>query len=384
MFSLFKSKDRPRPVPKGVKRAARNAKRREYYSDPLPFSPAPPPFNIFTLSTYKSLFSTPAPAKPYVAVWCPATKSVNVFSDVEGEDIWRRGMWGKGTLSRSQPTWRQRKTKEMTGGVQLNLEDITALKRRERAEFKEERLKKERIEREKQLRAESDPNKPTIAETGDEQTANEDQPKRKRRRMTLQTDQELPVYSEDYLDKEVFQLAPEEALFLMHLNLLVVQYKNEPVSLHQFLHLVSTTSRTDDPFLVRYVVYYHFRRQRLIVKPGLKFGVDYLLYDGPIPFVHAGHCVNIIGNYHLWEESGERLVREQITWQEINLWQRLMGNVRKRLKLVYVEIPRMTEKDWRDVDGREDLEKVLQRYRVREVMNSRMIIAKERDVKDDK
>ena len=62
-----------------------------------------------------------------------------------------------------------------------------------------------------------------------------------------------------------------------------------------------------------------------------------------------------------------------------------MVNVRKRLKLVYVEIPPPDSdgRDWRDVESREDFEKVLLKYRVREVMNSRMIIARERDAKPD-
>lgn len=383
MLSLFNLNGSSKAETKG-KRAAKNAKLRAYYADPLPFPPPPPPFNIFSPSTYKSLVTTyPAP-KPYIGRWCPETRSVNISSDAQGLEIWRRGMWGKGTLSRSQPAWRTRKTNEMTGGKSLSLEEITALKRKERAEFKEERLRRERSERKKQLQAEVD-GKPSIEEIND--PVNESS-KRKKRKVGLSTeDREFPVYTEQYLDKEVLQLAPEEALFLMSLELLIVENTDTPLSLSQFLHLIASTSRPDDPFLVRYVVYYHFRRQRLIVKPGLKFGVDYLLYDQPIPFAHAGHCVNIFGNYHLWgDDDGERLVREQVSWQEINLWQRLMGNVRKRLKLVYVEIPPLLnyDKDWRDVTGRQEFENILQRYRIREIMNSRMVIARERDAKLEK
>ena len=36
------------------------------------------------------------------------------------------------------------------------------------------------------------------------------------------------------------------------------------------------------------------------------------------------------------------------------------------------------------MNSKEDLEKVLMRYKIREVMNSRMIIARERDVKPGK
>jgi tRNA-splicing endonuclease subunit Sen2 len=274
----------------------------------------------------------------------------------------------------------------MTGGRQLSLEEITALKRKERAEFKEERLKKERLERERQLYVEG-----KLVRTEDVTEVMEideaEKPKRKRQRMTMPVDKlNLPVYTEEYLDKEVLQLAPEEALFLMHLNLLHVRLEASEtnLTLSQFLHLVTTTSRSDDPFLVRYIVYYHFRRQQIIVKPGLKFGVDYLLYNRPIPFTHAGFCVNVLGSYHLWPEAGERLFRERVTWQEINLWQRLMGNVRKKLRIMWVEIPPVMDGDWRDVSDRKEWEALLANYKVREVCNSRMVIARERDVKPEK
>ena len=82
------------------------------------------------------------------------------------------------------------------------------------------------------------------------------------------------------------------------------------------------------------------------------------------------------------EEEG-RLVRDKLTWQEINLWQRLMGNVKKKLKLVYVEIPPPTEGN-QDVRTKEEFENILLKYKVREVLNSRIVIEKERAVKSEK
>lgn len=296
-------------------------------------------------------------------------------------------MWGKGTLSRSQPSWRERKTKEMTGGKEISLEELTALKRKERAEFKEERLKHERMERERQLRVEAGisfgeqgqetivPNEPGVGE--------EQKPKRKRQKLALQKTQQMPIYSPEYLDKEVLQISPDEALFLLQLGLLVIHYNNAPLSISGFLHLIAT-SAPDDPFLVHYVVYYHYRRQRIIVKTGLKFGVDYLLYYQPIPISHAPHCVNILAVYPPSHPTEEKLVREVVSWQEINLWQRLMGNVRKKLKLVYVLIPTAEGGDWRDVEGKVGLEKVLGRYKLREMENRRMVMARERDIKPGK
>jgi tRNA-splicing endonuclease subunit Sen2 len=278
----------------------------------------------------------------------------------------------------------------MTGKQDSSLEAATARTRKQRAAFKTERLKKEREEREKQRQEEAKEGGlvevakegPAVGQKPNSTDIEDDsqQPTRKRRKTDNDiVESELPVYTEDYLYKEILQLTPEDAVFLMSLDLLTVHHSNKPLTLTEFLHLIIPTSRPDEPFLVRYIAYYHFRRQQLIVKTGLKFGVDYLIYHAPIPFVHAAHCVNVVGDYHLWE-GGERLMRETVSCQEINLWQRLVGNVRKKMKVVYVEIPPAQDGDWRDgVKDKGDLERVLLRYRIREVLNSRVVMARERD-----
>jgi len=58
------------------------------------------------------------------------------------------------------------------------------------------------------------------------------------------------------------------------------------------LHLHSTIApmqslQFDNPFLINYVVYHHYRSLGWVVKGGIKFCVDYLLYKrGPV-FTHA-------------------------------------------------------------------------------------------------
>jgi tRNA-splicing endonuclease subunit Sen2 len=230
-------------------------------------------------------------------------------------------MWGKGTLSRSQPTWRARKTAEMTGNQDSSLEAVTARTRKQRAAFKTERLKKERDEREKQ-RQEEAKERGAVEQKSNSTDIDDDsqQPTKKRHKTDDDlVESELPVYTEDYLDKETLQISPEDALFLMSLVLLCIHHNN-PLTLNEFLHLIVPTSQPDDPFLVRYIDYYHFRRQQLIVKTGLKFSVDYLIYHAPIPFVHAAHCVNVLADYHLWE-GGAQLMRDAVSCQEVNLWQ---------------------------------------------------------------
>ena len=65
----------------------------------------------------------------------------------------------------------------------------------------------------------------------------------------------------------------------------------------QSVHLLPTPPPTpsqplqfDNPFLINYVVYHHYRSLGWVVKGGIKFCVDYLLYKrGPV-FAHA-ECV---------------------------------------------------------------------------------------------
>lgn len=46
-------------------------------------------------------------------------------------------------------------------------------------------------------------------------------------------------------------------------------------------------ARTDNPFLINYVVYHHYRSLGWVVRGGIKFCVDYMLYKrGPV-FSHA-------------------------------------------------------------------------------------------------
>jgi tRNA-splicing endonuclease subunit Sen2 len=51
-------------------------------------------------------------------------------------------------------------------------------------------------------------------------------------------------------------------------------------------------NRFDNPFLVNYVVYHHYRSLGWVIKGGIKFCVDYLLYKrGPV-FHHAESVSN--------------------------------------------------------------------------------------------
>ncbi|XP_023026152.1 tRNA splicing endonuclease subunit 2 [Leptinotarsa decemlineata] len=52
-------------------------------------------------------------------------------------------------------------------------------------------------------------------------------------------------------------------------------------------------SEADPHFKQNYIVYFHFRAKNWVVKPGIKFGGDYLLYKQGPPFFHASYVVII-------------------------------------------------------------------------------------------
>ncbi|KAG5637787.1 hypothetical protein H0H81_003179 [Sphagnurus paluster] len=54
--------------------------------------------------------------------------------------LWRRGFFGKGDLSRSEPSWMARQiNNRKTGGKQMTSEEVTAKRRAERRQFKLDR-----------------------------------------------------------------------------------------------------------------------------------------------------------------------------------------------------------------------------------------------------
>lgn len=82
------------------------------------------------------------------------------------------------------------------------------------------------------------------------------------------------------------------------LNELLLQ--NAPMSLQQIwrnfqsVHsppLTSNSNNFDNPFLINYVVYHHYRSLGWVIKGGIKFCADYLLYRrGPV--FHHAECVD--------------------------------------------------------------------------------------------
>lgn len=195
-------------------------------------------------------------------------------------------------------------------------------------------------------------------------------------------------------DQEHFQLTMEEAFFLSYgLGALTVldPVTKSGISNQDLFSLFRKSSyfppvsnpslSTDDPFLINYVVYHHFRSLGWVVRGGTKFSVDYLLYNrGPV-FSHAEFAVLILPSYSdpYWS-SGPFLQnyvkgKQERSWSWMHCINRVITQVKKTLILVYVDIPA-------PVDGsikENSVDELLQKYKVREVVLKRWSPNRSRD-----
>ncbi|ELR05706.1 tRNA splicing endonuclease subunit sen2 [Pseudogymnoascus destructans] len=193
-------------------------------------------------------------------------------------------------------------------------------------------------------------------------------------------------------NQEHIQLTMEEAFFLSYgLGVLSIQdaHSNLPIPPQDLLPLFRQTSsfpvsatphtRPDDLFIISYVVYHHFRSLGWCVRGGTKFGVDYLLYSrGPV-FSHAEFAVLILPTYsHPYWSSDDAIAkdvqkRQSKKWNWLHCVNRVNGQVKKTLVLVYVDVPPPVNEEGMRVD------EVLARYTVREVVLKRWLSNRSRD-----
>lgn len=285
------------------------------HAQPLPLTvvPLPPliPHNPLSLLhiLYAYLFSR-APAHPqplYRGAFDSATSSVHVTDPASIQAFWNHGFFGKGSLSRSEPTWlsRRRRALGILGKDEaLTAEEITERRRRERRDFKAERARAEKERIQRQLAEEGKLLDPAAAAAVTEEDRKSDSGSVRsvhfapaadvKPSLAHAFDQPTPVPAvvvvADVRDLEHLQLTLEEAFFLAY-GLGVLQITDpedggNTLDVHQLLDLARRHSyfpplepgaalEPDDPFLLNYVVYHHFRSLGWVVKPGIKFGVDY-------------------------------------------------------------------------------------------------------------
>ena len=197
----------------------------------------------------------------------------------------------------------------------------------------------------------------------------------------------------EVVNKEHFQLAPEEAFFLVFaLGALTVldPDTNKPISPGRLLTLFRANSyfppkpldslagalQPHDPFLLQYAVYHHYRSLGWVPRHGIKFGVDWILYQrGPV-FDHSEFGLMTMPSFSDPRWAGYEHETPKRSWSWLMGVNRVLAHVLKGLVLVYVDVPPppIFEEAMR-VGG---IAAALKKYTVREVMVRRFSVNRNR------
>ncbi|XP_076233210.1 tRNA splicing endonuclease subunit 2 [Calliopsis andreniformis] len=126
------------------------------------------------------------------------------------------------------------------------------------------------------------------------------------------------IECESFPVQETLHLTFEETFFLLYglgcLNL--VDFDGNLLDIDSAWHFFC---KADKNFIQKYVVYHYFRSKGWVVKPGLKYGGDFLLYKQGPPFYHASYIVLID------VLDGDSLIRDQNKSMHKSTWNSLLG-----------------------------------------------------------
>ncbi|RDX48241.1 hypothetical protein OH76DRAFT_684627 [Lentinus brumalis] len=379
------------------KGGARRAENNKIYAHPLPlvFS-APEPHSKF--GHVLGLFgpNTRLENPHCEGIFDPATRSVWVTNEKDSMILWRRGFFGKGNLSRSEPSWLARQINaRKAAGKYMTSEEIREKRRAERKQFKMDRaaaIAKAAAEAEAAF-AEGREAGPAFIPSGatwkPQPSSELSLPSEPLEDQSMDVAEEL----EPLEDVEHLQLTLQEAFFLIwNLDCLTVldPHTHEPMSLRetwqtfQDVHCIPPglpvyAHRFDNPFLVNYAAYHYYRSLGWVVKGGIKFCVDLLLYKrGPV-FHHAEFAIVVIPVYEDpadKESSPFNLPNaDTFSWSWLSTINRVNAQVQKTLILTYVTIPAQSRVSADLLSS----PACLAHYSVRDVVLRRFIPARMRD-----
>ncbi|KAJ5839782.1 uncharacterized protein N7525_004970 [Penicillium rubens] len=446
---------------------------RQIHQFPLPVNVhhVPPviphnPLSLISVAlSYLTFLISPPRQEVYSAYFDKTTSSIHVTDERSINALWQMGFFGKGSLSRSEPSWlaREKKRRGLHNGK--TSEEMTRLRRTERRELKLERARMEKLAIEERLKAEAAAREAGVSEPLDQAAqstptddttnvtaattekfslkkakearmleekkarelaaqnaalAEQNQPEtssnnksvrfspivqKKEFLSTSPSSLQLPdsvvdnLDSDDFPNEEHLQLSNEEAFFLAY-SLGALQIYDSPSKLgevqstssittsallQQFCHHsfqpardASASLLPDDPFMISYTVYHHFRSLGWVIRSGVKFGTDYLLYNrGPV-FSHAEFAVVIIPSYThpYWSETEERKnytgEKQARSWWWMHSVSRVQAQVLKSLVVCYVDVPPPAA-------SLDDIGALFGQYKVREFLIKRWIPNRTRD-----
>jgi tRNA-splicing endonuclease subunit Sen2 len=389
----------------------------QIHSKPLPLATYPLPAFIAqnplsyirilyaTISHY--LFPPSSHAEIFHGYFDPLTRSIHVTDIRSVRALWEMGFFGKGSLSRSEPTWLDQEKKRLGLIATSTSEQYTEQRRVERERMKRERARIEQEALQDQINKEKgivpEQTKDVELDESSNTTLSDSTPLLPREATNVLTSSISPretgssivddtVFSlpeTEVTNEEHLQLSLEEAFFLTYalgaLRLTELSLTNAALfSLFRqnsyFPAVPSSKLSPDDPFLLNYVVYHHYRSLGWVIREGLKFAVDYLLYESGPVFKHAAFAIMIVPSYSkaYWKQDGLEKTATQRRkgakdWTWMHCVNRVQTQVLKTMVLCYVDVASPLEIEGQDVGT------ILAKYKIREFSISRWSLNRNRD-----
>jgi len=190
-------------------------------------------------------------------------------------------------------------------------------------------------------------------------------------------------------NQEHLQLTPSEAFFLTYaLGILDIHASATSADILSTSSLLSLFRRhsyfppkpqsslsqapalsPSDPFLLTYTAYHHYRALGWVIRPGLKFGCDFLLYYRGPAFSHAEFAILVVPDYSRCRALGAGQSKSR-DWWWLHAANRVQSQVRKTLVLCYVEVPPGVEQS-NEHQTDMDIGTLLANYRIREFVLKR-------------
>ncbi|XP_066253092.1 tRNA-splicing endonuclease subunit Sen2 [Euwallacea similis] len=169
-----------------------------------------------------------------------------------------------------------------------------------------------------------------------------------------------PKYEIDYSGlQENIWLGLEEAFFLASVvKCMDVKQNNEILPNNELWQIFK---KTQPNFVVNYIIYYYYRAKNWVVKPGIKFGGDFLLYSQGPPFCHASYVIiiEVIDHYGQRIDSLTNRCMDNISILSLN---RLCETSGKELLICQVKWPKNGEINYEDLSNIEIHEILLRRW----------------------
>ncbi|KAI9308193.1 hypothetical protein BJ944DRAFT_237196 [Cunninghamella echinulata] len=269
-----------------------------------------------------------------IGIYVPFGKFV--WIQQQDHNLFNHGCFGKGTLSRSEPTWYIR----LKNSQSFAPEQKTVERRKKR---KQQRLKKKKntLVNDNNSGESSIVNNGNIEEEGDKGKEDDDS----------LTQKEILEWTQD-MDFEKFHLDLFEAFFLIYaIDVIDIKDKssNKSYTIEECWSIFSKdySSNISSPyneFSIKYAAYHYFRSQGWVPKDGLKFGVDFVLYQAGPMYHHAEFAVYIIPcptlttSYTIPVEQQQQQ-SPKYNWSNLLRLNRVCNQVKKTLILCYVSYP---------------------------------------------